>query len=165
MRAKSENPTRHGVVHAFWQGGDDVIPPGQWIYVGDYPGDPDTTPDSPPFLNGWSNTGGGLRRLRFRLTNENAVEVEGNITGGPANTVAVTLAGVYSPSEDTPIVGTVEGLPAEWTLLANGNLVVGEEPSGGGAVSSVSAADSSVVISPTTGAVLVAVGTIDGGSP
>ncbi len=36
---------------------------------------------------------------------------------------------------------------------------------GGGAVDSVSAADASVVITPTTGAVTVMVGTIEGGSP
>ncbi len=100
-------------------------PPGRWIYVGDYPGDPDTTPDSPPFLNGWSNVGGGSRRLRFRRTTEWSIEIEGDITGGSPETVVVNLSDFYRPPEDVPIVGTIEGVPAEWTYQASGNLVVG----------------------------------------
>ncbi len=168
-------------------------PPGRWIYVGDYPGDPDTTPDSPPFLNGWSNVGGGSRRLRFRRTTEWSIEIEGDITGGSPETVVVNLSDFYRPPEDVPIVGTIEGVPAEWVYQASGNLVVGSasaaccdaadipftgsslvpaddvqeaidylsEHSGGGAVASVSAADTSVVVTPTTGAVTVRTNTLD----
>ncbi len=175
-------------------------PPGTWIYVGDFPTDPDTTVDSPPFENGWVNTGGGAQRLRFRRTNENQLVVEGSITGPTGSldgTVVTTMPeSFYNPSEVQTANGLYNNVPCEWTLNPDGTLVFEGEAccgsddvaaidvsydgstdlpetnvqdaldylathSSGGAVSSVSAADTSVVITPTTGAVTVRTNTLD----
>lgn len=81
------------------------LPKGRWIYVGDYPSDPDTTPDSPPFENSWINNGGGDRRLRFRRDNEGNTQIAGSVTGGAAGTVVTTLPELYRMSEDEYAVG------------------------------------------------------------
>ncbi len=106
-------------------------PPGTWIYVGDFPTDPDTTIDSPPFENGWANAGGGAQRLRFRRTNENQLEVEGSITGGTGiidETVVTTMPDpIYIPLEEQTTPGIYDGKPCEWVLRSDGSLVfVGE---------------------------------------
>ncbi len=126
----------HGPDNSFAHFGSDPIPPGRWVYVGDYPTDPDTTSDSPPFQNGWRNVGGGRRRLRFRLTNENQVEVEGEVTGGAAGTIVTSLPSAeYWPDEDTAAVGTQNDTAGSiWLLQADGDLVyVGAMGTGGSA--------------------------------
>lgn len=119
-----QNLRNHGSDHAFAQGGADAVPPGRWVYVGDYPGDADTTPDSPPFQNGWANVA-NRRRLRFRLTNENQVEIQGQVDGGADNTVVCTLPTAdYWPDEATPGVGVRDDTKASvWRLETNGDLV------------------------------------------
>ncbi len=118
-------------------------PPGTWIYVGDFPTDPDTTIDSPPFENGWANAGGGAQRLRFRRTNENQLEVEGSITGGTGiidGTVVTTMPDpIYIPLEDSPpVAGIYDGKPCEWVLRSDGSLVfVGEACCDGGDVAAI----------------------------
>lgn len=64
-----------------------------WIYVGTYPTDPLTTPDSPPFQNGWMWDDSDPENTppRFRLTVDGEPEVEGAFTGGASGTVAFTL--------------------------------------------------------------------------
>ena len=71
---------------------------GPWIWVGTYPGDPDTTPDSPPFENGWDNYGSGFGRTRFRLNN-GLIEIVGSVIGGAEDTVVFTLPTGYRPDE------------------------------------------------------------------
>lgn len=127
---------RHGRDNRIF--GADPIPPGQWIYVGS-PGDPGVTDDSPAFQNGWTNAGGGLQRLRFRLTNEDQLEIQGAVAGGtlPVVTTLPDLAAhfrdsVFWPAEERTEVGTVgtDGL-AVWSLAANGELSVVDAATGG----------------------------------
>lgn len=98
-------------------------PPGRWVYVGDYPTDPDTTPESPPFENGWTNAGGGDRRLRFRRTNEWQTEIAGSVTGGTPGTVVTTLPDLYRITEtEYAATGTSAVDVAIWRLTPNGEL-------------------------------------------
>ncbi len=100
--------------------------PGRWIYVGDYPTDLDTTPDSPPFENGWMNAAGTdpLRRLRFRRTREADIQIAGVVIGGAEGTVVTTLPVNYRITESEPAPGTnLEGEPIEWSLEPDGSLV------------------------------------------
>jgi hypothetical protein len=94
-------------------------PPGRWIYVGTYPTDPDTTPDSPPFENGWENSGGGARRLRFRRNSDWSLDVEGVVTSGGSGDVVTILNALYRPSEDVE----APGVGGDWTLTADGELI------------------------------------------
>jgi hypothetical protein len=97
------------------------------VYVGTFPGDPDTTVDSPPFENGWSNAGGGRQRLRFRRTNENQTEFDGFVTGGDNGTVVTTLPdAIYIPLEEQEASGFVDGTPCRWVLRTDGGLVFHE---------------------------------------
>lgn len=66
---------------------------GPWIYVGTYPTDADTTPDSPPFQNGWHNQGGTLQRMRFRWLRAGGIEIQGSVAGGIIGTAIFTLPG------------------------------------------------------------------------
>lgn len=70
--------------------------PGRWIYVGTYPGDAGTVPESPPFQNGHSNSGGGFPPLRFRISKWRDVEIEGAVDGD-IGTVIFTLPLEYRP--------------------------------------------------------------------
>jgi hypothetical protein len=108
-------------------------PPGRWVYVGDYPSDPDTTPDSPPFENSWGNAGGGNRRLRFRRSNEWQTEIAGSVTGGAAGTVVTTLPDLYRVDEvEYAAAGTSGGGVAVWQLQPNGELIyIGSLVTGG----------------------------------
>lgn len=104
-------------------------PPGTWVYAGTYPTDPNTTPDSPPFENGWSNAGGTSQRLRFRRTNENQTEVQGVVTGGVVGTVVTTMPdAIYIPLEDQ----YAAGVGADWLLNTDGELVSIVTASGSG---------------------------------
>lgn len=99
------------------------FPVGRWIYVGTYPTDPDTTPDSPAFQNSWENAGTGNRRLRFRRTNEGQTEIAGSVTGGTAGTVVVTLPDLYRVGEtEYAASGTSNGGVAVWQLDPSGDL-------------------------------------------
>ena len=120
------------VLHGDQQGifGSDPIPPGRWVYVGTYPADADTTSDSPPFENGWANVGGGQQRLRFRLTNEDTLEVEGEVTDGDNGAAVTTLAALYRPDETRFTVGAGAAATSEvgsalvvWRLDPTGELV------------------------------------------
>lgn len=122
-------PLQHGRDHSLR--GSDFVPPGPWIYVGDFPTDPDTTADSPPFENDWANVGGGSQRLRFRLTNERQLEVQGEITGGELGTVVTTLDEDYRPEETQHAVGATDssapgsaGSVAVWRLDPDGSLTM-----------------------------------------
>lgn len=95
------------------------FPPGRWIYVGTYPTDADTTPDSPPFENGWTNVGGGSRRLRFRRNSDWSLDIAGTVTGGASGTVVTTLNPLYRISEDEE----APGVGGDWLLQATGELI------------------------------------------
>jgi hypothetical protein len=72
---------------------------GRWIYVGTYPDDPDTTSDSPPFQNGWVNSGDGTlaadQLTRFRWLLGGGTEIHINATGGTTGTIIFTLPNLY----------------------------------------------------------------------
>lgn len=72
---------------------------GRWIYVGAYPGDPQTTTDSPPFQNDWVNNGDGTltedQLTSFRWLLGGGVEFHVNVTGGDLDTVIFTLPNGY----------------------------------------------------------------------
>lgn len=134
-------------------------PPGRWVYVGDYPTDADTTPDSPPFENDWTNAGGGLRRLRFRRTNEWGLEIAGTVAPGSTDSVAgsvvVQLGGLYQPDESEFADGQDEmGCMVTWRLDPNGDLVY-LGTCGGETVESLSKSGDSAL----TGAVTLSEGT------
>lgn len=106
-------------------GGADPIPPGEWVYVGDFPDDPNTTANSPPFQNGWTNAGGDERRLRFRRTNENQTEIAGSVVGGTATpSVVTTLPELYRVTENEYTVGAQDGVFVGWKLAPNGELTM-----------------------------------------
>lgn len=109
------------------------FPVGRWIYVGTYPGDPNTTPDSPAFQNSWENAGAGDGPLKFRRTNEGQTEITGSVTGGVAGTVVTTLPALYrQPAADYSADGTSDGTVAVWQLAANGELTyIGSLVTGG----------------------------------
>lgn len=71
---------------------------GPWIFVGTFPDDTDTTPESPPFKNGWSNLEGYVP-MRFRHNTVGGVDIEGGVTGGGVGTVIFTLPTDYRPTE------------------------------------------------------------------
>lgn len=101
-------------------------PWGRWIYVGDFPTDDDTTEDSPPFENNWVNAGSGERRLRFRRTNENSVEIAGLVasggSGAAAGSVVTTLPTQYRLSETEYAVGGSADSLAIWKFDTGGRL-------------------------------------------
>ena len=90
-------------------GGADPIPPGEWHYVGEV--------GEPPFLNDWENIGGGKQRLRFRRTNENQLEFEGEITGGEEGTVVCNVSDYWVRDESLQTEAVI------WRLDTNGDLV------------------------------------------
>lgn len=100
---------------------------GPWIYAGTYPTDPDTTPDSPPFQNGWGNTGGGLERLRFRWRfGGEPPDIEGSVTGGTVLVAVITLPDDprFRPPAEIRYasLNDADGLAAV-SLLPNGDLI------------------------------------------
>lgn len=58
-------------------GGDIPALKADWIYVGTYPTDPNTTVDSPPFENGAVNEGGQAVPARFRFAPDQRLDIEG----------------------------------------------------------------------------------------
>ncbi len=164
----------HGRGHGLL--GADPTPPGKWIYVGTYPGDPGTTPDSPPFENSWVNVGGGEQRLRFRLTNEDSLEVEGEVEGGDIGTTVTTVADPYRPDETRFSVGAAAisatgpmgAAVVVWKLDTTGELSclggagVGSG-GGGGSIPDPSLEPDNRVLETFAGAAIWA-STIDGGS-
>lgn len=73
-----------------------------WIYVGDYPADPFTTPDSPPFQNGWANVGPPYHLVAFKRF-LNWVKIRGAFSGGDDGTIVFTLPALYVPSMVVPL--------------------------------------------------------------
>jgi len=69
-----------------------------WVVVGTYPTDPGTTPDSPPFQNGWSSVGYPYPPVSFKRW-LNFVVLRGAFTGGPDNSVVFTLPQEYWPTD------------------------------------------------------------------
>lgn len=69
----------------------------EWVYVGTFPGDPNTTADSPPFQNDWVDTGGDAVPARFRLSPDDNLEIEGAFGGGAVDTVAWTVGASWIP--------------------------------------------------------------------
>lgn len=74
---------------------------GPWVYVGTYPTDADTRPESPAYQNGWGPEGGGAQRPRFRWLLGGGIEIQGCFTGGAYGTVAFTLPTGYAPDDQT----------------------------------------------------------------
>lgn len=80
------------------------VPAGDWIYVGTYPTDANTTVDSPPWQNGWSNTGDGtpgsdqLTKFRWEIGLGAKIEMFVNADGGDAGTLMFTLPADYWPA-------------------------------------------------------------------
>ena len=68
-----------------------------WVVVGTYPTDPGTTPDSPPFENGWLSVGAPFPAVAFKRW-LNFVVLRGAFTGGPDNSTVFTLPTVYRPT-------------------------------------------------------------------
>lgn len=77
---------------------------GPWIYVGTYPGDTNTSPESPPFQNSWGNVLGGLVLMRFRHNMHGGVDIEGAVTGGASETTIFTLPADYRPDYNIQLV-------------------------------------------------------------
>jgi hypothetical protein len=78
-----------------------------FVYVGTYPGDANTTEDSPPFQNGWINEGGPWVPLRFRWQRDGYVEMEGCAINGSLGTPIFTHTDdLFIPDFDTPHVVT-----------------------------------------------------------
>lgn len=69
----------------------------EWVYVGTFPDDPNTTADSPPFQNDWVDTGGDAVPARFRLSPDDNLEIEGAFGGGTVGTVAWTVGASWIP--------------------------------------------------------------------
>ena len=80
------------------------VPAGDWIYVGDFPSDPGTTEDSPPFQNGWANTGDGsagtdeLTKFRWKIGLGASIDLVFNCDGGANGSVIFTLPADYWPA-------------------------------------------------------------------
>jgi hypothetical protein len=80
------------------------VPAGDWVYVGNYPSDLRTTPDSPPFQNGWFNSGDGtpgtdeLTKFRWKIGLGAEITMHVNVDGGDPGTVIFTLPADYWPA-------------------------------------------------------------------
>lgn len=87
-----------------------------WIYVGTYPGDPGTTPESPPFENGWSNAGAPNAPVSFKMF-LNWVHIRGAFTGGADGTVVFTLPAEYAPIYAQPSIGPLADGSGVWSYV------------------------------------------------
>lgn len=96
---------KHGRDHRL--DGSDPIPDPDWIYVGTYPTDPNTTADSPPFQSSWANLGGNYPPLRFKKDIAGFIHLEGAITGGSDGTVVFTLPTGYTPARSLRFLGAL----------------------------------------------------------
>lgn len=108
-----------------------VFDAGSWVYVGTYPTDPLTTPDSPPFENSWVNLGGGYVPMRFRV-DASVVQIEGVITGGTPGTVAFHLPTGFRPDDTVLLDGTVTDETFEQWRVDPDGAVTPEVPAGSG---------------------------------
>lgn len=106
VTGRLSRPTLPGVVgnHETRLRGLERSTHGHLIYVGTYPGDPNTTDESPPFLNGWGNIGGDYPPLAFAMGMDGYVRLEGTCTGGADGTVVFTLPEGYRPSQSQRFV-------------------------------------------------------------
>lgn len=103
-----EHALHNGVPWYYWDGAwHSFADPGTLIYVGTYPGDTDTTPDSPPFQNGWHNVGGDFPLLKFAKGGDTYARMEGAIDGGVDGTVVFTLPVGYRPEQSLRFVAAL----------------------------------------------------------
>ncbi len=95
---------------------------GEWIYVGTYPTDPNTTPDSPPLQNAWQLV--PLAPLRFRWLLNGNPDIQGKFSGGVADTIVFTLPSKVWPDHDfaTPYAG-ISDAPGSLTVKTNGDVI------------------------------------------
>ena len=70
-----------------------------FIVVGTFPTDADTSPDSPPFMNGWGNVGAPYAKTAFHMDVYGKVHLRGALQGGAAGTVAFVLPAEYRPTK------------------------------------------------------------------
>lgn len=87
-----------------------------WIYVGTYPGDANTTPESPPFENGWGNVFSGQAPVSFKRFS-NWTHIRGAFTGGSDGTVVFTLPPEYAPLYPQAITGSLTDGSGVWTCI------------------------------------------------
>lgn len=130
MRSGRQLLRRHARSHI--PRASDESPPSHWVYVGDYPADPDTTHESPPFETGVVNVGGGRQRLRFRLDIAWQLVVEGEVVvldGLPADGIKVTtVPEYYRRAESVHAPGTTDDSTGRlfnsvvWRLDVDGGL-------------------------------------------
>lgn len=75
--------------------------PSTWVYVGEWPTDDFTTPDSPAWQNGADHAGDPYERVRFRWDEHGRLEFDGviDITAS-SGLVAFTLPDEYIPAKD-----------------------------------------------------------------
>lgn len=110
---------------------------GQVIYVGTYPTDANTTPESPVFQNGWGNVGGNYPPLAFAMSVDGYVRLEGTCDGGVDGTVVFTLPQGYRPDQSQRFVGALSSGSDFMTVQVDptGNVTVvarGFDPGTGG---------------------------------
>jgi len=89
-----------------------------WNVVGDA--------DGPPFLSGWRNTGDPWAPVRFRLTLNNVVHIEGQATNDDQTTGAATWLPIFQLPDDC-----LPGAPLRYGCLVNdaaiGKIIVWED--------------------------------------
>jgi hypothetical protein len=95
---------------------------GRWIYVGNYPTDPQTTSDSPPLQGVWVNSGDATddtdQLTRFRWLLGGGLEIQLNVTGGGNGTIIFTLPNEYweGGKQTVPAVDDLGG-PTCFTIV------------------------------------------------
>ncbi len=87
--------------------------PERWVYVGTWPGDSYTTPDSPPWLNGWTHALGLYDRVAFRWDEHWRLEFKGHATGGTSGANAFILPAEFEIPKDVSFLTdvTTTGVP------------------------------------------------------
>ena len=99
---------------------------GRWIYVGTYPGAPNTTQDSPPFQNGFVNNGDATSATdeltRFRWLQGGGVEIQVNVApGGSVGLVIFSLPdGYWDGGKQTYAASDIDGNFQPYTIVPNG---------------------------------------------
>lgn len=101
-----------------------------WVYVGDYPADPNTTPPSPPFQNGVANVS-PTSGVRFkRVLNWLFIEGGDGIVGQVTGVVMFTLpAGYFNPNKRYPLSASLQDLTGMFTygIETNGDVIYGTQ--------------------------------------
>ncbi len=125
LRGPVQRPGQERDIGELFQRVEDLErkPPGRWIYAGTYPGDPNTTPDSPAFVNGSNAPCTDCQPLRFRRENEWTLRIEGDLAGIAPGDVVVNLAALYRPEKTGRNVGIQGTSAVGWRLDVNGDLV------------------------------------------